>query len=1130
MAMLRFSSPSVRCDPQASAIITISWLLLLLTAITGSTAESVVEESTLRFTAYGEPCQGNTCLFDHEPVEKDVQNFCITNAAGTGRPVQLIRPAENHLGLEIVEEGLELIRSLPKPIAVVAAIGSIKTGKSSLLNVLNEHNLCGEGDQLTGFKTSNDICPTTQGIWIWSEPIKIDCQSLKGYLKTKQGSTGIFDHLVARVTSLIDKALTATVVEKDKLDISKCEHGTVNVVLLDVEGFNATDGFQKFDEALFTITAAMSTELIYLTHKLIDASDIMELQHMMQESNAVLVNMYKSLSNAPKVVMRQDKEATEYSDVELTPKIGGEPSDDKEPESGKSVNQDSEGEMLGDMLLELQKNTTLTLAVHGFNMQLHKSSLDYLNSVINQKRFDMEYDDQKSFIDYLEQTRQSLIDVFIDENGSTEKAAEDLVGEIITKLTSRYKYGIPHLFGSVDVLLTSAPSANHGSNRKSELFRGYLQHILSYKKRLFKRSILQPKKRVSPVSNVMTHMTGEDMVHVLHYLVDLLNQKMKQSSIDGVVDLRLTKANLIKHDLVELYSGELMNFIHRTPIPLEQELDLFNKRTEGRYQHLMAMYAQYDLSPAVYDGMNDDFGKRLGGVRKHLAQELHNITLDYCRSKVNKVKSLIRARVEQFDLPVLPSVIDEFERDKQSLMDIYSAIVDENQIEYSSSDACRTIALDVEEFVDAQIRELHRANDNEITMMFQEASKRAIGYFIADADRNDVDKYTVSYDTYEKSLQSWVKGTNEIFYNEVGEFKDVERFSNPALEFLRQQLTMLIKESRDHWEDVCKESLQQMTQKFKMTFDRRLQKLVPIRPAPKQIMKMAVEYLRFAGLNDMSRMYCGTSKTAQGVKQAFGHIVDEMSKRVLEENDEAIYKQFYREFHLLYEEAIERVNHVYHFYQLENHLYWYAEKYVFPHAKVFEQMFRPDRALDEMRKHMDIEIINGIPDRNVQQRLMAIFQGSNAKAIKLLRSSAKHLKNDIVQQWIRERLYPDVRDLLMIRIPRLSTVFAMIGIFICSLSLSRVRNARLIYFLYFSNAVAVVYVLGLRRVLLVIGMAARWFARIIDRVSDFVGTTCSYVIVAVLLVMVLLRMYVIRRKEKAKTRRRTKYFLFKRDG
>ncbi|CDR94158.1 hypothetical protein, conserved [Babesia bigemina] len=1127
--MKRHSAPWKAAIFRVLRIACLSWSL---TTCGNAAASLASKDSQTGFTAYGESCAGAGCIFDESSVGADIHEFCLVPGVGGGRAVQLVRPTDDHLGLELVEEGMQLLRSIPKPIAIVTAIGSVKTGKSSLLNVLNEHVLCAKGDQLDGFHVSDSVNATTRGIWIWSEPIEVESRVLQEHIdKGLTSKSSAFDHLVTVMDSLMGGTLRAKLTAKGRADFSKRSVDRVNVVLLDVEGFNSTDGFQRYDEALFTLAATLSTELIYLTHKVLDSRDLLDLQHMLQTANSTIVNIYRSLSNAPSVVIGEGNYARSHQGVSVIQQAG------VAEETGcdacniiTNVSRTASGERLGGGLLDLQTRTTLTMSVQGFNLQLQESALDYLNEVINVKRFDLSYNDQRSFLANLSQMREQFVRFFKADSRSraTASSPDQLATDLISRMTSGYKYVIPHVFGAVDALLMSAPSKNNKTPRKCELARGYLEQVLNFKIRLFKRCLMSPKTRVSFVLNDTVHMAGNDFGDLLDHLVKTLNDSLKAGSVDYEGDFRLTRANLVKNDLVDLYAQELGGFTRKLPIPLPVELADFNEVTKTKYIQLIELYASYDITPDNYRALKADFEGRLSKLMEYFDHELHEITLKHCRAVLPGVKNAISELTAQLKLPVLPSVIEDLERKRLEILDIFVQAVDANGVEYSTTEASKAVAVEVVEFIDTQIHDLYRENESEINAVFQEGTRRAIEFYVSNSDRNAVEKYRVSSTDFVESVNAWIGGSYAAYYQVVGDFKEMDDMNRKSLEFLGKQLSLLEKESMDHWDDVCRHSLSQTMHRFKSTFDVQLQQLVPFRPAPKPILRIAIEYLRARGWAAMAELHCGTSQVVRNTQPIFNRMVDEIGQNAVKSNDESVFRHFHKEFMIMYQEAVERVDHVYHFYQLKKHMHWYAKRHVFAHIKVVDQLLRPKRAAEELKKNVDVDVLENITDAKLLREAKSLLLIGSADASKTHVIDASILLEDIVEQWLSERLYPRIRNDLMIRMPKLSTFFAMAAVLVCSTLMFNVRNARLIYFLCCIDVIAFVHMMGLRRVMLLLGMAARWAKNLLTMAIATLGVSWSVAIAMTLLAGSLLWRQVVRRMPAILGgRRRSRYLLLK---
>lgn len=77
--------------------------------------------------------------------------FLLATLVGAARafdygdaPIQLLDVSGDHSRFELVDQGLDFLRSIKAPFAIVAVGGAAKSGKSSLLNqILNVSNSVG---------------------------------------------------------------------------------------------------------------------------------------------------------------------------------------------------------------------------------------------------------------------------------------------------------------------------------------------------------------------------------------------------------------------------------------------------------------------------------------------------------------------------------------------------------------------------------------------------------------------------------------------------------------------------------------------------------------------------------------------------------------------------------------------------------------------------------------------------------------------------------------------------------------------------------------------------------------------------------------------------------------------------
>lgn len=1044
-----------------------------------------------QFTEFGESCQDGDCSFNEGIVGADWARFCLTKAADGGKAVQLVKPDANHLGLELVKEGLQLLKSFPKPLAVVAAIGSVKTGKSFFMNVLNEHMLCGGSKSVQGFPFKNDVEPTTSGIWIWSKPITINCNGLKALLDCEENGQKLFDRFITTIDTAMGGSIRATFTSQNHIEIGECKNENVNLILMDVEGFNAIDGFQRYDEALFTIAYTLSTELIYLTHKVVDSRDVTGLQHMLQMANSHLIKMQRALLNAPNVVIQNDEKGNASVSVVSQEKC-------KDSNCRAIAKVDANKDIFDRMPLEVQRVNGLTILVQDFNLKLRMSALDYIHAAVNGRRFNMNYMNYMSYFRFMDEMRSKIMTFFKSGSRSIHEELKGLpVDDLLDRLASSYNYVIPHIFDSIDSVLVSKPykEKNEGF-LKEELVKGYVEQVMKYKRRLFKRSILRPKMRYSPTKDALTPLTGEEMGELLRHLVGALNNSIQSGDTDYLGEINVTRAKMAKRDLLDLYANDLQGLVKRIPIPLESDMDKFNRELEDKYKNHFIVYAKHDLSLDVFQTLNVDLENSFRKTFDHFKKLLHDTTLEHCRSKIPAMKKKIDEKISQFKLPVIPTLIKKLEDDKEEIMKVFEDAVDEKGIKYSGTMACKVVYKEALAVVNDAIATLYKNNESDINMLFHEAARISIDYFISRADRNLVDNYKVPREKFEETLNLWSKSSHELFYENIGDFKTLDKHTKGSLSFLEKQIKLLEREAVDHWHDVCRDTVIEMSRKFSGNFETQLKKLIPFRPAPKPVINLAIDYLRACASKDLEGLYCKTSHAVEEGKSVFNRVVEESRKRVLAENYDFIFSRFVNEFKAMHDEAFEKVDQMYSFYQVKNHLKWFAKWYIFNNLSLLDQELCPKRNIEVLKKNVNIDLLKGLPDENnLLGRLTAVKEHDGSGGPVLPGLDLRELANDIVEEWLDTKLYPSIRHRLTFRMPKVATVCAAVWVFASSMVMCNVNDLRVLHFLYLLNGASFLYILGPRNAFAVLAFAVSLVWRLFAFASNILGPLVTSLIV-----------------------------------
>lgn len=155
------------------------------------------------------------CIFLLSPVLPSLQNY-----ASTDKPLQIVKPSDDHRRLIIHEENIKAIAKIKGPVATVGVVGKFHSGKSFLMNQLM--------GKTQGFGIGPSVRPETMGIWMWGQPLKMTLSSGQ----------------------------------------------QLSLIFLDTEGFAATNVSENYDAKIFAIATLISSHLIYNSVKIIDQSEI----------------------------------------------------------------------------------------------------------------------------------------------------------------------------------------------------------------------------------------------------------------------------------------------------------------------------------------------------------------------------------------------------------------------------------------------------------------------------------------------------------------------------------------------------------------------------------------------------------------------------------------------------------------------------------------------------------------------------------------------------------------------------------------------------------------------------------------------------------------------------------------
>ena len=145
---------------------------------------------------------------------------------------QIARPNADHTSLEVVESGARRLESLEEKLSVVAVVGAYHSGKSFMLNALNESF----GTRDSGFEMTDSHVATTEGLWV-----------------------GLTD-----MTSETDGS---------------------RIALLDTEGFSSAGVAESYDAQIFAVAALLASHLVYNSRNLITAAEVEYLETLARRAH-----------------------------------------------------------------------------------------------------------------------------------------------------------------------------------------------------------------------------------------------------------------------------------------------------------------------------------------------------------------------------------------------------------------------------------------------------------------------------------------------------------------------------------------------------------------------------------------------------------------------------------------------------------------------------------------------------------------------------------------------------------------------------------------------------------------------------------------------------------------------------
>ncbi|UKJ90463.2 hypothetical protein MACJ_001396 [Theileria orientalis] len=552
-------------------------------------------------------------------------SLCFAEELEVGEALQLVSPNRDHTELLVNPEVLKVLESIPNPIYPVGVIGSVNSGKSLLVNFLNDNHFCsnragnkkesktskvGSCPDSRGFKMASTPEPETYGIWLYSKPVKMTRRRLQEWLKNNPGESNKVSFSLKNFISnegiqqsSATTAGTELSEELDELDMDQ----EVNVVFIDIEGFSSHNNIYKYDEALFSMVSSLCSEVIYLSNKTLDTSDL----HMMEE--LIKSSVLSKISNL----------YTLYT-------VKGDQREDREE--------------IFEYFLKIFENKNLTFLINEFDYTSQKA-FDNLVNLLRAPKRDLslyefylynikkrngkggneqarELNGEESSTNVGKGTNSDPVSTsslhpksdssrtheanLLSKNVSNSKAPGKHNGKKSTSVSlglsdvmfNSHGYIFHTLFNSVNLATLPSTSKNElvmkmvngnkvkrskGKNAKTGSEGGYVEHLSTFKLELFQRSTRNPLKKYCVMDGVTKtcQMSGKDLAQMVRFTLSSLslNRYYKLASAAASVEVlsnldykdafdeyfkvfRSTRLLMIKNDLHETYRTVLKAYIN----------------------------------------------------------------------------------------------------------------------------------------------------------------------------------------------------------------------------------------------------------------------------------------------------------------------------------------------------------------------------------------------------------------------------------------------------------------------------------------------------------------------------------------------------------------------------------------
>uniref|UniRef100_A0A3B0N1V2 Guanylate-binding protein, N-terminal domain containing protein, putative n=1 Tax=Theileria annulata TaxID=5874 RepID=A0A3B0N1V2_THEAN len=715
---------------------------------------NVLNKTNTKYT----PNNKNTKQNNYEDI------LCFSDELELGEPLQLVYPNDDHTELLVDPEVLNHLKTIPGPIYPVAVVGSFNSGKSFLLNLINDNVLCKSGliEDLESSKSnwhnlkfsnilSPEICskifkvsktpePETLGIWVYSKPLKITRSRLQEKLQNYHEAENI-DKYSLKTKKPRESDYQHTKLSRNKSDPYEDEalSETVNVLLFDVEGFNSHKNIFRYDEAIFSIVSLISSEIVYLSPRTLNSSDLLLMEDLIKCSlQSKISNLYKIYTGL-EGFEHEKEEIFQYffkmfENKNLTFLIN---EFKFTPEQALSN------------LVNLLRAPRRDLPLHEFffykNQKINIGNYDFRADFV--KRIKHKVDKDESPKDKLPVKRDyspTKDDQQTIASSNKNVCSTDSPEQIDVKF-SRFGYIFHMMFNSVNI--STLPSTSSGifskifdtdetktpKDNETNTFDKYFERLGHFKFELFLRALRNPLLKHCSVdeSTSTCHMSGRDLAEIVNFSMKILsmnkfyklatnltsNEWIKITENDAfdrlVKVLRLSRLLMIQNDLSHNYKDILMKFITgkkyhidlenleenmddgqknkselivRSPIPSMSLFEKYSFKLRNEFLELL-------LKTFENEGLSTDFkdawsslASEFDSFSEEASEKLSETIKEHCGRVSEEVFGVLDDKVEQVRLPALPSKLKFLHFFKDEFKRRFILLVDSEETEFEDTE------------------------------------------------------------------------------------------------------------------------------------------------------------------------------------------------------------------------------------------------------------------------------------------------------------------------------------------------------------------------------------------------------------------------------------------------------------